>query len=130
VASRKQDTPPPLHELEAEVMEQVWRHDEVTVREVLEALNRGTKQRAYTTVMTIMSRLDEKSLLERRRQGRADVYRASLTRDQYLAARAEAEVAELVSDYGDVALAHFARQLDTLDARRRAALRKLAEEAE
>jgi BlaI family transcriptional regulator, penicillinase repressor len=111
-------------------MEEVWRHDEVTVREVLVALNRGTKQRAYTTVMTIMSRLDEKGLLDRRRQGRADIYRAKLTRDRYLTARAEAEVAELVSDYGDVALAHFARQLDTLDGRRRAALRKLAEEAE
>jgi predicted transcriptional regulator len=111
-------------------MAEVWRNDEVTVRDVLEALNRGSKQRAYTTVMTIMTRLDEKGLLERRRQGRADVYKARLGREEYLAARAEARVDELVADYGDVALAHFARQLDTLDPRRRAALRKLAEEGE
>jgi predicted transcriptional regulator len=130
VAKRRKPVPPPLHELESEVMEEVWRHDEVTVREVLDALNRGPKQRAYTTVMTIMTRLDEKGLLERKRRGRADVYRSRLTREQYLAARAEAEVKELVADYGDVALAHFARHLDTLDARRRAALRRLAEEGE
>jgi predicted transcriptional regulator len=111
-------------------MEEVWRHDEVTVREVLEALNRGSKQRAYTTVMTIMARLDEKGLLARRRQGRADVYRARLSRERYLVARAEAQVDELVADYGDVALAHFARQLEGLDGRRREALRKLAEEGE
>jgi predicted transcriptional regulator len=124
---RRRSIPPALHELEAEVMEEVWRHDEVTVRQVLEALNRGSKQRAYTTVMTIMARLDEKGLLERRRQGRADVYKPRLSREQYLAARAEAQVDELVADYGDVALAHFARQLERLDGRRRAALRKLAE---
>jgi predicted transcriptional regulator len=128
VAPRKRSVPPALHELEAEVMKEVWRRDEVTVRQVLEALNRGSKQRAYTTVMTIMARLDEKGLLERRRQGRADVYKPRLSREQYLAARAEAQVDELVADYGDVALAHFARQLEGLDGRRRAALRKLAED--
>ena len=111
-------------------MEEAWRHEEVTVRDVLEALNRGAKQRAYTTVMTIMSRLDEKGLLERRRQGRADIYRPTLSREEYLQARAGAQVDELVADYGEVALAHFARQLNTLDGTRRAALRKLAEAEE
>jgi predicted transcriptional regulator len=130
VAKRRKAAPPALHELEAEVMDEVWRREEATVREVLEALNRGPKQRAYTTVMTIMSRLDEKGLLERRRQGRADVYRPPLSRQQYLEARARAEVDELVSGYGDVALAHFARQLEGLDQGRRAKLRKLAEGSE
>jgi predicted transcriptional regulator len=128
VARRKQDTPPPLHELEAEVMEEVWRHEQVTVREVLEALNRGSKERAYTTIMTVMSRLDAKGLLRRRRDGKTDVYRPRMSREQYLEARARAEVDGLVADYGDVALAHFARQLDSLDAKRRRQLRKLAEE--
>jgi predicted transcriptional regulator len=31
--------PPPLHELEEEVMDEVWRRDEVSVGEVKEALN-------------------------------------------------------------------------------------------
>jgi predicted transcriptional regulator len=125
---RKGSAPPPLHELEAEVMDEAWRHDEVTVREVLEALNRGAKERAYTTIMTIMARLDRKGLLTRRRSGKTDVYRPLMSRDEYLQARASAEVDELVSDYGDVALAHFARQLDSLDPMRRQKLRDLAEE--
>jgi predicted transcriptional regulator len=123
----RRPVPPPLHELEAEVMEEVWRRDEATVREVLDALNRGPKQRAYTTIMTIMARLDGKGLLTRKRSGKADVYRPVMSRDRYLEARARAEVEDLVADYGDVALAHFARQLERLDGRRRAALRKLAE---
>jgi predicted transcriptional regulator len=123
---RRPRIPPPLHELEAEVMDEVWRRDEVTVREVLEALNAGRKQRAYTTIMTIMSRLYEKGHLDRRRRGKTDVYRPVMSRDDYLDARAEREVDELVADYGELALAHFARQLQTLDPKRREQLRKLA----
>jgi predicted transcriptional regulator len=119
--------PPTLHELEAEVMEEVWRHDQVTGREVLEALNRGAKQRAYTTIMTIMSRLDEKGLLSRKRAGKSDVYRPRMSREQYFEARARAQVDDLVDSYGDLALAHFARQLEGLDAERRRQLRRLAE---
>lgn len=125
----KRSAPPALHELEAEVMEEVWLHEEVTVRQVLEVLNEGPKKRAYTTIMTIMARLDGKGLLRRRRRGKTDLYRPVMSRSDYLEARARAEVDGLVSDYGDVALAHFARQLETLDAKRRRRLRKLAEES-
>lgn len=121
-------TPPALHELESEVMEEVWGHDdELTVRQVLESLNEGSRERAYTTIMTIMARLDKKGVLRRDRRGKTDFYRAVMSRDQYLEARAKAQVAGLVDDYGDVALAHFARQLETLDPKRREQLRKLAE---
>jgi predicted transcriptional regulator len=118
--------PPPLHELEAEVMEEMWRRGTATVREVLEALNHGSKQRAYTTVMTIMRRLDRKRLLMRERRGKADVYTVAVGRDDFLDARAEAEVAGLVDEFGDVALAHFARQMASLDPERARRLRRLA----
>src|SRR5881275_2835089 len=101
--------PAQLHELEAEVMEEMWQRGTATVRQVLEALNNGAKQRGYTTVMTIMRRLDDKGLLTRERQGKTDVYSVAIDRDAYLDARAEAEVRGLVDEFGDVALAHFAR---------------------
>src|SRR5215468_6858020 len=111
--------PPVLHTLEQEVMEEMWGRGEATVREVQEALNaRADKERAYTTVLTVMTRLDGKGLLVRRRSGRFDVYAPALTRDDYLRARAEAEVAALVEDFGDLALAHFARHMDRLDPER------------
>lgn len=112
-------------------MEEIWRdQDEVTVRQVLEALNEGPRERAYTTIMTVMARLDEKGLLRRRRRGKTDLYRPVMSRNEYLATRARSGVDELVADYGDVALAHFARRLETLDPKRREQLRKLAEEPE
>ena len=63
--SRANVPPPALHELEAEIMEEVWREGETTVKRVMEALNRETKTpRAYTTYMTVMQRLDDKGLLD------------------------------------------------------------------
>jgi predicted transcriptional regulator len=122
------DGPPPLHELETEVMEEVWRRGEATVRDVQEALNaRGGKVRAYTTLLTVMTRLDGKGLLVRRRAGRLDVYAPALSREAYTRARAEVEVAGVLEDFGDLALAHFARHVERLDPARLDQLRRLAD---
>src|SRR5205807_6004471 len=90
--------PPALHELEAEVMEELWSRNEATVRTVMEALNkRASKDRAYTTYMTIMARLHKKGLLDRRREGKTDIYVTTLTRDEFMALRSRAEVEGLVA---------------------------------
>jgi predicted transcriptional regulator len=122
--------PPALHELEAEVMEELWSRNEATVRAVMEALNRrARKDRAYTTYMTIMARLHRKGLLDRRREGKTDVYAPRLTREEFMALRSRAEVEGLVAQYGDVALSHFAQQMASLDPARRRALQRLARES-
>jgi predicted transcriptional regulator len=127
--SPERNIPPELHELEQEVMEEIWRHDEISVREVAEALNkRASKPRAYTTYMTIMSRLDGKGLLVRRREGKTDFYRPLYTRADYADLRAGAEIDSIVDQFGDVALAHIARQMARLDAKHRRALERLARE--
>lgn len=127
MASDAPENPPPLHELEAEVMEEVWRRGRATVRDVLQALNeRSDRQRAYSTIMTILARLARKGVLERRKQGKGFVYSAPATRDEYLEARAQAGVEALVDEYGEVALVHFAREMAKLDASRRGRLRRLA----
>lgn len=121
------EAPPRLHELEAEVMHELWHIDEAPVRPVMEALNARTgRERKYTTVMTVMARLYRKGLLTRRRNGKTDIYAAALTQQQYQQARAREEVGALVQEYGDVALAHFAREVNALDSERREQLRRLA----
>jgi predicted transcriptional regulator len=107
-------TPPPprLHEIESLVMEEVWRRDKATVREVMDALNeRTSKRRAYTTVMTIMSRLHRKGVLNRTPDGYTYVYAPRLSRERYAELRADSEVDALVREYGDVALVQFARRM-------------------
>ena len=119
--------PPALHELEAEVMDAVWDLGEASVRQVVDALNpTAAKPRAYTTYMTILSRLHKKGLVTRRREGRTDLYRPSYTREEYADLRAQAGVDLLVEQYGDAALSHFARQMAQLDPDRRKQLQRLA----
>src|SRR5918994_546767 len=122
------DAPPPIPELERLVMEEIWGQGEATVRSVRDALNAdaGQPERAYTTVLTILQRLDAKGLVVRHRNGKTDVYTAALARDEYLGARADAEVSELLEQYGELALVQFARRMAALDPQRRAALSRLA----
>lgn len=120
-------TPPALHELEADVMDAVWESGEASVRDVMQVLNADApKERAYTTYMTIMARLDAKGMLDRRRQGKTDYYTPTYTRARYADLRARAELEAVVDQYGDVALAHIARQMAALDPRRRRALQRMA----
>ncbi|MDX6644278.1 MAG: hypothetical protein QOK40_5 [Miltoncostaeaceae bacterium] len=129
MARSKKPVPPPpsLGELEAEVMEHVWERGESSVRAAMEALNaRAAEPRAYTTYMTVLGRLHAKGMLERRREGKSDHYRPSLTRQEYREGRAAAGVQALLDDYGEAVLPQFARQLARLDPGRLAELQRLA----
>jgi predicted transcriptional regulator len=128
--ARRDPQTPLLHELESAVMEEIWRSGESSVRSVMDALNaRSHPERAYTTYMTIMVRLHTKGVLRRRREGKTYFYAPELSRDEYMSSRARAQVEELVDEYGDLALTHFARQVASLDPARRQALQRLARAA-
>ena len=66
-----------LAPLELECMNMLWPLGEATVREIRDRLT-PRRARAYTTIMTIMDRLARKGVVERRKSGRAYVYRAKL----------------------------------------------------
>ncbi|HEY2479101.1 MAG TPA: BlaI/MecI/CopY family transcriptional regulator [Solirubrobacterales bacterium] len=93
--------------LEAEVMGAVWdAAAPVSVREVVDALNAGRREPlAYTTVMTVMSRLAEKHTLTRRKAGRGYLYEASA------ADAAGIAVKDVLRDHGDAAIAHFVEEV-------------------
>jgi predicted transcriptional regulator len=108
-------------------MEVIWKRGETSVRDVMQELNGdAAKDRAYTTYMTIIARLNAKGMLARRRRGKTDLYTPIYTRDQYADIRARAELESVVDQYGDVALAHIARQMAALDPQRRRALQRMA----
>ena len=70
-----------LTNLEAEIMQLVWEKGKATVRDVYEAM-RSTRPIAYTTVMTVLSKLAEKGVVERSQKGRAYVYRPKVSRKE------------------------------------------------
>lgn len=108
-------------------MEEIWRGGEISVREVMDAVNdTGGRRRAYTTYMTILARLQRKGLLERRRDGKTDFYRPAYGRQQYADLRARAAIDSAVEEFGDVALTHIARQMAELSPEHRRTLQRLA----
>ena len=111
--------------LESEVMDAVWRAARpVMVREVIDDLNgRRSESLAYTTVMTVMSRLAEKDALSRRKAGRGYVYEANAPDAAGIA------VKDVLRAYGDVAVAHFVDEARA-DPSLRRRLQRLLDEAD
>lgn len=69
--------------LELQVLSVLWERGPGTVRELLDTLPDG-KQRAYTTVLTVMQNMEKKGLVTRSRQGSAHVYAAVESQRQTL----------------------------------------------
>ena len=104
-----------LGDLEAEVMKIVWKADRVTVRDVYEKL-RPEKNLAYTTIMTIMSRLAEKGLLKREPQGNAYVYSPTISESDF-AKQVVSEVLDgLLEEFSEPAISHMVDKLGAEDA--------------
>jgi predicted transcriptional regulator len=78
-----------LFDLEADIMEVVWSEgwERFSVSDVHDHLHRH-RDIAYTTVMTTVSRLHDKGLLGRRRDGKRYLYAARMDREEFLRAMA------------------------------------------
>src|SRR5580692_8799398 len=66
-----------LAPFELDCMNALWPLGEATVKQVQESLM-ARRPRAYTTIMTILDRLEQKGIVTRRKVGRAYLYRANL----------------------------------------------------
>lgn len=111
-----------LGPLEADVMRAVWVADgPTTPRQVLDALNADRPQAlAYTTVMTVMSRLADKELLKRTPARRGWAYEALVADAAGIAVR------DVMRDFGEAAIAHFVAE-SRADPKLRRRLQRLLE---
>ena len=109
-------TPSPRHALldlaplELDCLNMLWPMGEATVREIRDALA-SRRPRAYTTIMTIMDRLARKGIVERRKTGRAYIYKPNLTAED---ARAHALAQVIESFFGgskELVIAHLGEGL-------------------
>lgn len=119
-----------LGDLQAAVLEDLWREGESAVRDVLERLRVRGLDLAYTTVLTVMVRLAARGLLLRRREGRRDYYRAAIRREELSSALSREAVDRLMEVHGDEAIAAFAARLCEGDPARLARLRALLDSGE
>ena len=81
MARRANKRPKRLTPLEALIMDAVWDLAPATAREVMDHVT-PTKPMAYNTVLTVMRILRDKGFLASSRNGRADIYRPLVSREQ------------------------------------------------
>lgn len=110
-----------LGALQARILRTLSERGPSTVRDVADALK---GRLAYTTVMTVLGRLYEKGLVGREQRGKGYLYTPRYTEVELRDRMAKYLIDEIVEDFGDVALAHFAGALDRVDRKRLARLRR------
>lgn len=75
--SPPREIPPPL---ELDCLKALWGLGEGTVRDVRQALA-GNRNLAYTTVMTVLQRLEKRGAVTRRKHGRSFLYSPKMSRE-------------------------------------------------
>lgn len=84
-----------LGEAELEVLKTLWEQGPATVRDVLRELHDHGRLVAYTTVQTLLTRLEQKGHVTSNKSELAFVYRAKLTRDRVTRSRLRTLVTQL-----------------------------------
>ena len=92
-------------------MRVLWRDGAGTVEAVRERLPKKSRG-AYTTVQTVLNRLSDRGLLERRREGTAIVYTPLITEAQYLERSLSDALSGASSEARQAALAGLVGDLD------------------
>lgn len=95
-----------LGDLESDIMTIVWEMGETTVQEVKDALE-PKRPLAYTTVMTVMSRLADKGLLNRHKEGRAYIYKPAGSQEKIAGSMLRSLVRRLYGRATGTAIAHL-----------------------
>ena len=95
-----------LGELETAIMNVFWKERALTVTDVEEKL-RGKRQIAHTTVLTTLDRMHRKGYLIREKQGKAFVYSARYSRDEFERGMAQEVLGALLDHYRAPALSAF-----------------------
>ena len=78
---------PPASETELDVLKVLWEHGPATVRQVNTRLRRQGRRYAYTTVLTLLQRLEAKGHVRSDKSGLAHVFQAVLSREALMRRR-------------------------------------------
>lgn len=98
-----------LGSAEFEVLRVLWEHGPITVRQVLNHLHDRSRRVAYTTVLTMLTRLEQKGYVASDKSDLAYVYRAAVTRDQVTRSKARKLVDQLYDGAAGALVLHLVR---------------------
>jgi BlaI family penicillinase repressor len=114
-----------LTEAEWQIMNALWQKHPATAREIMERLDRRVKW-AYTTIKTMLTRLEEKDAVSEVKQGNTSVYEP-LVSQQKARLNAFRSLLDQAFDGAVGPLVHFLAEGKQLTARERKELKKVLE---
>ena len=120
-----------LGELEQQVMDIVWSRKQSSIRDIVNELKQH-REIAYTTVATILQRLFDKGIVDRKEGSEklGNIYFSKVTKESYIKNLSQSFMNKLMNSFGDVALASFAESIEELPKEKREQLLKLLDQYE
>jgi BlaI family penicillinase repressor len=106
--------PPKISNAEWEVLNIVWERGAATAPEVYESLSQQTGWH-QKTVNTFLTRLAAKGILTIRREGKSNLYKPKLSREQCVRRESESFLQRVFRGASGPLLAHFCEQADLSD---------------
>ncbi|MDP9740982.1 UNVERIFIED_ORG: putative transcriptional regulator [Bacillus sp. B2I3] len=92
--------------LEANIMEYLWDKDEQSIKAVQQSLE-VDKPINFNTVMTVMNRLVEKGILEKRSEGRLSLYRPVQSKEEFFEEQSKKLTENLLDEFGGAVISHM-----------------------
>ncbi|WCK53266.1 BlaI/MecI/CopY family transcriptional regulator [Aneurinibacillus sp. Ricciae_BoGa-3] len=100
--------------LESKIMDVLWNGSEMAIKEVQLKLEQE-KAINFNTVMTVMNRLVDKEILEKRIEGRTSLYKPVLTKQTFLENQSKELTHELIDEFGTLVVSHMLDALEDVD---------------
>jgi predicted transcriptional regulator len=102
-----------LGPLEHQIMQIVWTQKKANVYSVAEKLCQE-KKLAYTTIMTVMSRLAKKGMLTREKRGKTYFYSPKETKNSFIHSMVKSSIEKMIDMFGEEAAVAFIKESQSL----------------
>jgi predicted transcriptional regulator len=100
--------------LEAKIMGILWEGNEHSIKQVQQRLEQD-KPINFNTVMTVMNRLKDKGILEKRLVGRSSLFRPVQTKEEFMDEQSKKLSENLLDEFGAVVINHMLDAVDSVD---------------
>ncbi|WP_068775885.1 BlaI/MecI/CopY family transcriptional regulator [Paenibacillus sp. FJAT-26967] len=100
--------------LEAKIMELLWEAEELSIKEVQQRLKQD-KPINFNTAMTVMNRLVDKGILQKRAEGRLSLFRPVQSKEKFIEEQSKKLTENLLDEFGGVVINHMIDVLDEVD---------------
>jgi predicted transcriptional regulator len=100
--------------LEAKIIELLWEAQELNIKEVRQRLEKD-KPVNFNTVMTVMNRLVEKEILQKRLEGRVSLFKPVQSKETFIDEQSKKLTDNLLDEFGGVVINHMIDGLKDAD---------------